>query len=285
MSGNNNITVGLIGIPAIEEKRLHAAFTHSQSRQTSYSATNLTDSPQILMVNADEPTSLIEWRRYRNRLEEAGKNDPPSVLVSKDREFKTEHYQVRRPLIASRAISILDQVTANEFSLKEEMAILSEASNASPSDTRSKEQEAVLEKTHHDTDKVAEIAALVVDDSLPVRIQMDQALKPFTSRVDFAETGEEAFELVNTNEYQIIFLDVVLPGMDGYEICKVIKKGKAKNTPIIMLTGNSSPADKIKGKLAGCDTYLIKPVGQTIFKEVVSQYLNKPTKNISAVSS
>ena len=285
MSGNNNITVALIGIPAIEEKRLNSAFTHSQSRQTVYSATELANAPQILMVNADEPTSLIEWRRYRNKLEDEGKNDPPSVLVSKDREFKTEHYQVRRPLIASRAISILDQVTANEFSLNEEMAILKEITGEGlSSDGPGKKQEPAPKETVQGTDKVAEIAALVVDDSLPVRIQMDQALKPFTSRVDFAETGEEAFELVNTNEYQIIFLDVVLPGMDGYEICKVIKQGKAKNTPIIMLTGNSSPADKIKGKLAGCDTYLIKPVGQTIFREVVSQYLNKPV-NVSAMSS
>jgi len=262
----NNITVALIGIPTIEEKRLDAAFLHSKSRHTAYTATAINDSPQILMVNADEPASLIEWRKYRNTLEAQNKEDPPSVLVSKDREFKTDHYQVRRPLIASRAISILDQVTAKEFTVDEEVAILDRTSDP------------VLEQEELASDAVNEIVALVVDDSLPVRIQMDQALRPFTMRVDFAESGEEAFELINSNEYQIIFLDVVLPGMDGYDICKAIKQGKAKDTPIIMLTGNSSPADKIKGKLAGCDTYLIKPVGQAIFREVVSQYLSSPIK-------
>ncbi len=266
----NHITVALIGIPSIEEKRLDAAFLHSQSRHTAYSAADLSDSPQILMVNADEPASLIEWRKYRNTLEAAEKVDPPSVLVSKDREFKTDHYQVRRPLIASRAISILDQVTAKEFTVSEEVAILEQTSAPVA-------QQQVDDKTiQEDNNPAKDIVALVIDDSLPVRIQMDQALRPFTGRVDFAESGEEAFELINTNEYQIIFLDVVLPGMDGYEICKVIKQGRAKNTPIIMLTGNSSPADKIKGKLAGCDTYLIKPVGKAIFKEVVSQYLSLP---------
>jgi len=268
----NKITVALIGIPAIEEKRLDAAFLHSQSRHTAYSATAINASPQILMVNADEPASLIEWRKYRNTLEDQGKVDPPSVLVSKDREFKTNHYQVRRPLIASRAISILDQVTAKEFTLSEEIAILEET--ADPFLTQE-----TSDKTNN---SAKDVVALVIDDSLPVRIQMDQALRPFTARVDFAESGEEAFELINTNEYQIIFLDVVLPGMDGYDICKVIKQGRAKNTPIIMLTGNSSPADKIKGKLAGCDTYLIKPVGKAIFKEVVSQYLSTPI-NASAM--
>jgi len=262
----NNITVALIGIPSIEEKRLDAALLHSQSRHTAYSAIEINNSPQILMVNADEPASLIEWRKYRNTLEAENKVDPPSVLVSKDREFKTDHYQVRRPLIASRAISILDQVTAKEFTVSEEVAILEQTSEP----VANQETQNAIDKS------TKEITALVIDDSLPVRIQMDQALRPFTRRVDFAESGEEAFELINTNEYQIIFLDVVLPGMDGYEICKVIKQGKAKDTPIIMLTGNSSPADKIKGKLAGCDTYLIKPVGKAIFKEVVSQYLSSP---------
>lgn len=269
----NKITVALIGIPSIEEKRLSAAFLHSQSRHTAYSAADLSESPQILMVNADEPASLIEWRRYRNRLEEKEIADPPSVLVSKDREFKTNHYQVRRPLIASRAISILDQVTAKEFSVNEEVAILEQT--AAPTGSKNITQKNI-------GNSINEIAALVIDDSLPVRIQMDQALKPFTGRVDFAESGEEAFELINANEYQIIFLDIVLPGMDGYEICKVIKQGKAKDTPIIMLTGNSSPADKIKGKLAGCDTYLIKPVGKAIFREVVSQYLTLPA-NVNAL--
>lgn len=265
----NNISVALIGIPSIEEKRLDAAFLHSQTRHTAYTATDLQSSPQILMVNADEPASLIEWRKYRNTLEAQEIADPPSVLVSKDREFKTDHYQVRRPLIASRAISILDQVTAKEFTVQEEVAILEQTADQ-VANTQSPEQ------TTQSNDSSSEVTALVIDDSLPVRIQMDQALRPFTNRVDFAESGEEAFELINTNEYQIIFLDVILPGMDGYEICKVIKQGRAKNTPIIMLTGNSSPADKIKGKLAGCDTYLIKPVGKAIFKEVVSQYLNVP---------
>ncbi|MBL1142317.1 MAG: response regulator [Proteobacteria bacterium] len=272
----NNITVALIGIPSIEEKRLNAAFLHSQSRHTAYSATELANSPQILMVNADEPASLIEWRKYRNVLEAEEKADPPSVLVSKDREFKTDHYQVRRPLIASRAISILDQVTAKEFTVSEEVAILEQTSEP---EVNQKVSNRIIQEENNQT---TEVTALVIDDSLPVRIQMDQALRPFTKRVDFAESGEEAFELINTNEYQIIFLDVVLPGMDGYEICKVIKQGKAKDTPIIMLTGNSSPADKIKGKLAGCDTYLIKPVGKAIFKEVVSQYLSSPV-NASAM--
>lgn len=266
---DNPVTVAVIGIPPQEEKRLQAAFRHSETRATTYQFAELAALPNILMVNADDPGSLIKWRQYRDGLENAGKTVPSSVLVSQNREFQTKHYQVRRPLIASRAISILDQVASNELGHRTDVAFLTSAtaSPATPSPPPATTTPAVAANGY---------SALVVDDSLPVRIQLDQALKPFAEKVDFAETGEEAFELINGNTYDLIFLDVVLPGVDGYEICKVIKQGKAKDIPVIMLTGNSSPADRIKGKLAGCDTYLIKPVGEAVFQEVVQNYLKKP---------
>ncbi len=269
-----SVKVGLIGIPNIEEKRLNAAFSYSHSRNKSYDSESLDERPSILMVNADEPASLIKWRVYRDNLEKHGHSEPPSVLVSQDREFNTSHYQVKRPLIATRVISILDQVTDNELEGIEEVAIVEGNISANNSTNNQTKPEPV--KT-----KQTQARILVVDDSLPVRIQMDKVLNPYAI-VDFAVTGEEAYPFIENHEYDIIFLDVILPGIDGYEVCKTIKEGKAKDTPVIMLTGNSSPADRIKGKLAGCDTYLIKPVGQTIFQEIVNQYLNSP--GLSALS-
>jgi len=264
MDANGSVTIGLIGMPSIEEKRLRAAFEYSTGRHTSYTNKVLDTPPDILMVNADQPESLIEWRSYRNKLSEQNIADPPSVLVSKQREFKTEHYQVRRPLIASRIISVLDQVVNKEMDIDDEVAILRD--------------EKINISKYVAAKNINEVTALIVDDSLPVRIQMNEALKPFTSRVDVAETGEEALDLINQNTYDIIFLDIILPGIDGYEVCKAIKEGKGKDTPVILLTGNSSPADRIKGNLSGCDTYLIKPISQMIFKDVIiDQYLNAPT--------
>ncbi len=264
MISNDCVTIGLIGMPTIEEKRLQAAFEFSKGRHTSYVDKGLYTPPDILMVNADEPKSLIEWRAYRNKLDAKDITNPPSVLVSRQREFKTAHYQVRRPLIASRIISVLDQVANKELEIDDEVAIASiKTINESKTDSTDSNNGGGL--------------ALVVDDSLPVRIQMNAVLTPFTSRVDLAETGEEALDLVNENNYDIIFLDIILPGIDGYEVCKAIKEGKCKDTPVILLTGNSSPADRIKGNLSGCDTYLINPVNQMVFQEVINHYLNGPT--------
>lgn len=114
---------------------------------------------------------------------------------------------------------------------------------------------------------------LVVDDSLPVRIQMKEALKTYAKTIDFAHSGEEAMFLIDNCKYDVIFLDVILPGKDGYEVCRYIRShALQRQTPVIMLTGNSSPADRVKGKLAGCDTYLIKPVRASVLSEIIGEF-------------
>ena len=93
--------------------------------------------------------------------------------------------------------------------------------------------------------------------------------------VDFAENGEEAVGLTGTREYTCVFLDVVLPGIDGYQVCKLIKANKQaiKKTAVVMLTSRSSPFDKLRGSLAGCDEYLTKPLDEDRLLEVIAQFL------------
>ena len=115
------------------------------------------------------------------------------------------------------------------------------------------------------------------DDSSTIRKQLEIELKIFDVQVDTAESAEQVFDLINRKIYDMIFLDVVLPGIDGYQICKIIKKDKdKKKIPVVMLTSKSSPFDRIKGALAGCDTYLTKPVKQASFQKVVKKYLKIP---------
>ena len=114
----------------------------------------------------------------------------------------------------------------------------------------------------------------MVDDSSPVRKQIELELNYFGIKVDTAATGEQAIDFINNKSYNLIFLDVVLPGIDGYQLCKSLKRGKTKKkTPVIMLTSKSSPFDRVKGALAGCDSYLTKPVKQETFQKVVKKYL------------
>jgi len=120
------------------------------------------------------------------------------------------------------------------------------------------------------------IKALVVDDSSVIRRLMSIALERMGLEADFVENGEKALRrLDETNaEYDIIFLDIMMDGMDGYKVCKLIKsKPNTKEIPVIMLTSRDGAIDKIRGKLSGADHYLTKPVKMLEFKKTIRTYV------------
>jgi len=115
----------------------------------------------------------------------------------------------------------------------------------------------------------------VVDDSEMVRKSMGLQLGLFGLQIEYAETGEEALDMTKkTTDYDIIFLDIMMPGIDGYKVCKTLRADKHfKNTPIIMLTGKDSRFDKLKGTMAGASLYLTKPVEKSLLDEVIQKFL------------
>ena len=261
-------TVKFIGLSEHEEKVLGAIFMLSTTRPTSFSLFDglNNNKPEMMIVNFDDVNAVHEWQSLC--IENTEYSSIPAVRVTRVRSRDTENYYTRRPFIATRMLSLFERVAAKEFDSCEDGAF---------------KDEELLESTDpvqkQDVSRAAEAegkglgSVLVVDDSLPVRIQMNMALKGYANNIDLAETGEKALELIQQNRYDIIFLDVILPGVDGYDICKTIKADDAfKSTPVVMLTGNSSAADQVRGKLAGCDSYLIKPVKSDLFKETMSRY-------------
>lgn len=105
------------------------------------------------------------------------------------------------------------------------------------------------------------VSALVVDDSTTLRRLMELILVPLGFDIDFVDTGERAVELSKRKNYDIVFLDILLPGIDGYRVCKTLKNDKrTKATRVVMLTSKDSAIDKVRGMMAGSDVYLTKPV-------------------------
>ncbi|MDX8385626.1 MAG: response regulator [Gallionella sp.] len=118
---------------------------------------------------------------------------------------------------------------------------------------------------------------LVVDDNQTVREFMKSKLTPFNFNVDYAESGEQAIGFTGQKNYACIFLDVVMPGIDGYKVCKLIKSNRsARKTAVVMLTSKDSPFDKIRGSMSGCDAYLTKPVDEEKLLETISKFLPQP---------
>lgn len=118
------------------------------------------------------------------------------------------------------------------------------------------------------------IRALVVDDSTTLRRLMELILVPLGVDIDFVDNGEHAVELAKRNYYDIVFLDILLPGIDGYRVCKTIKGDKrTKDMRVVMLTSKNTAIDKVRGMMAGTDVYLTKPVDRVDLLRAIDKCL------------
>jgi CheY-like chemotaxis protein len=296
---------GLLGHESIIFKLICSVSERTKNRTNAYSL--ITDN-----ANSDIKISDIKNQASADSQKAEGIN----VWVA-DKNSEEENI-IARPLIATRVLHTLDNliekmasnqeavepVTENtppqqeqkeemddhsiEFNISEEeaseLAIVHDEilENPANKEESSSENNVGLTLVKNETIKTAKTSGidhvLVVDDSLSVRKQLELELDLFDVNVDYAETAQEAFNLLKTNNYDLALLDVVLPDKDGFLICKHIKATN-KETIAIMLTGKATPADKIKGSLAGCDDYLIKPVGRITFQNAVKNYIPLKSTN------
>jgi two-component system response regulator ResD len=98
---------------------------------------------------------------------------------------------------------------------------------------------------------------LVVDDEERIRRLLRMYLEKEHYLIDEAEDGESALQLALMNDYDLILLDVMLPGIDGVEVCTRLRVSKA--TPVIMLTAKGEETNRVQGFEAGVDDYVVKP--------------------------
>jgi len=87
---------------------------------------------------------------------------------------------------------------------------------------------------------------------------------------------QEALDVLAMRRYEMVLADVVMPDMDGYRLTRAIKRNRAlRGMPVILLTSRSSPFDLARGALAGCNSYLVKPVSMQSLRETVVRHLRK----------
>jgi len=114
---------------------------------------------------------------------------------------------------------------------------------------------------------------LVVDDSASVRRDMLIKVGHSGVVIETANDAHEALERVAVNNYDLIFMDVLMPGnKDGYDACREIKL-KHPDLPVVLLTSKHSIQSKIKGRVARCDQYITKPASRDTVDKVLETYL------------
>jgi two-component system, OmpR family, response regulator len=99
---------------------------------------------------------------------------------------------------------------------------------------------------------------LVVEDDVPLAAAIRRALKPEGVAADVATKGEDALWMADATEYDAIVLDVMLPGIDGFDTCRRLRENGVW-APILMLTARDSVEDRVRGLDQGADDYLTKP--------------------------
>lgn len=117
---------------------------------------------------------------------------------------------------------------------------------------------------------------LVVDDEKAIVKGVVFGISNADTQVDAAYDGEEALQMIRDNDYDIILLDVMLPKLDGFEVCKQVRE--FSQVPIIMLTAKSDDNDKIAGLNYGADDYVTKPFNINEIKARMDAILRRTEK-------
>ena len=116
----------------------------------------------------------------------------------------------------------------------------------------------------------AGVKVIVIDDSNTIRLSAEIFLLQAGCEVILAEDGFDALAKINDHQPDVIFVDILMPRLDGYQTCALIKKSaNFRNTPVIMLSSRDGLFDRARGRMVGSDQYLTKPFTKDSLLEAI----------------
>jgi DNA-binding response OmpR family regulator len=123
---------------------------------------------------------------------------------------------------------------------------------------------------------------LLVEDNRSLSEMVGEYLEGKGFGVDFARDGVDGLRLAGENSYDVVVLDLMLPRMDGVEVCRKLRSEAKKSTPVLMLTARDTLADKVSGLDAGADDYLVKPFAIQELEARVRALIRRDRRQVSA---
>jgi CheY-like chemotaxis protein len=237
---HDDIKLSYIGLTDNEVRVLRSIFTLAPQLSENFSLTSPADleDVDVFLVDADDSRAIAKWKQIKR-----GNDLAMSLMLSSQGESAEGDVTLQRPIRVQKLIAALDDIIQEQ------------------TQTQTNDPTLISEP---------EVCVLIVDDSYPVRKYMEHKLSELVQeplQMSFAASGEEAINKVNNKDYDIIFLDVMMEGVDGYKVCRAIKA--ARKAYIVMLTSKKSPFDKVRATMSGCDAYVIKPPSdENLVKEV-----------------
>ena len=130
--------------------------------------------------------------------------------------------------------------------------------------------------------KLTGVRVMVVDDSNTIRRSAEMFLAQAGCEVTLAENGFDALGKIDGARPEVIFVDILMPRLDGYQTCALIRKsGKHGAIPIIMLSSKDSMFDRARGRIAGSDDHLTKPFTKENLLKAVERQVSRRTPGSS----
>jgi twitching motility two-component system response regulator PilG len=131
-----------------------------------------------------------------------------------------------------------------------------------------------------------DLKILVIDDSSTIRRSAEIFLGQVGYKVILAEDGFDALAKINDYMPDLIFCDILMPRLDGYQTCALIKKSaKFRHTPVIMLSSKDGLFDRARGAIVGSDEYLTKPFTKDSLLKAVRNYATRSSPSSTASSA
>lgn len=128
-------------------------------------------------------------------------------------------------------------------------------------------------ETMEEESSAGSLRILVVDDSSTIRRSAESMLTAEGHDVVTAEDGFEALSMVARHNPDLIFVDIMMPRLDGYQTCAIIKNNSQyRSTPVVMLTSKDGLFDQARGRVVGSDLYLTKPFTKDELLSAVRQH-------------
>jgi two-component system, cell cycle response regulator len=262
-------TLALFGFSGPERRVITSVISLAAGRGRPYllAADDTRHMADIAIVDWGDRDAVAQWQKCLQR------DAPlPALMIAEAPDaVPGSSTVITRPITVKRLLEGLDNVTIRTFRYVPELTIQDDTAAAMLSRTTLEAAGRAAQSSSR-----SGVRALVVDDSAPVRKLIGIQLGLFGIEADFSSSGEDALNKMERETYDIVFLDLTLPGMDGYAVCKSIKRSRTtRAVPVVMLTGRGSRIDRIRGTMAGCSAYLTKPVAQDDLKHVIEKLITE----------
>ena len=133
-----------------------------------------------------------------------------------------------------------------------------------------------------DLSRLRDVKVMVIDDSNTIRRSAEIFLVQAGCQVVLAEDGFDALAKIADHQPRVIFCDIMMPRLDGYQTCSLIKKNpRFKSTPVIMLSSKDGLFYRARGRMVGSDQYLTKPFTKDSLLQTVATFVTPVASDIS----